>query len=102
MDREAIHEQGGFMHDHPAEWDQRTAELADKLVKADGFIIYVYTREGEDDDGNIIGEGHAVVGGAPGIPLGQFLKEGINSINETIVSFVQAHKEEHKDGEAEG
>lgn len=96
-----LREHSSFSHDHPAEYDQRVTEFAEKLQKADGFIIYLYSREDEDEEGNVIGEGHASIGCTPGLPVGQFLKEGVDSINEVIVSMVERYKEEARKSDGE-
>ncbi len=88
------YERFSFSEDHPALYDQRTAEIAEKLQRSSGFIVYFYTELERDDEGNVRGEGEASIGMSPGIPLGQFLKEGFTAINEVVGDMIAHAMEE--------
>jgi hypothetical protein len=99
--REEI-ENNYFSHDNPAHYDQSTSELAEKIQKADGFIVFVYTRTNDEDESY---EGHCTVGMTPGLSVTDFLAAGVTDIQKLVDSVVQGlknDKESFSDDETEG
>lgn len=94
-----------YAEDHPALFDQRTEEIADKIRKADGYIVFVYNQEGDsqNEGGDLSVHGESMIAAVPGVPITLFLSEGARALNISLKEMIQAAIEEsERDGETEG
>jgi hypothetical protein len=90
-----IIEEGSFSHEHSAHYDQKAAEMAEKLQKADAFMIYTYTKDDEPATGT------CMIGSVPGTSCSEFLENGLNALYEMALD-IAGKAGEVDDSETEG